>query len=150
MQVVIGSDHAGVDLKAHLIDKLTSCGIQVLDCGAFSSEPVDYPDIAEVAARQVLEMKCPGILICGSGIGIAMAANKIPGIRAALCMTPEMAKLSREHNDANIVTFGARLLDAGLAEEIVKTFLYTEFQAGRHQIRIEKIHRLEQKCRERS
>lgn len=146
MQVVIGSDHAGVDLKADLVDMLTDNGIEVHDCGTHSSASVDYPDIAELAAHKVLQWKCPGILICGTGIGIAMAANKIPGIRAALCLTPEMAQLAREHNDANILTMGARLLPTQAAREIVKTFLYTEFQAGRHQIRIEKLHQLEQKC----
>ncbi len=150
MQVVIGSDHAGVELKADLIKMLAKSGIETHDCGAYSSDSVDYPDIAELAAHRVLELNCFGILICGSGIGIAMAANKIPGIRAALCLTPEMAKLSREHNDANIVTMGARLLNVETAEEIVNTFLYTQFQAGRHQRRVEKIHQLEQKCRERS
>ena len=95
-------------------------------------------------------MNCPGILICGTGIGIAIAANKIPGIRAAVCLTPEMARLAREHNDANIVSIGARLLEKETAREIVNTFLYTSFQAGRHQARVEKLKTLGRKCRERS
>jgi RpiB/LacA/LacB family sugar-phosphate isomerase len=149
MKVVIGSDHAGVDLKADLMDMLGAGGVEIYDCGTYSGASVDYPDIAELAAAKVLDLKCPGILICGTGIGIAIAANKIPGIRAAVCLTPEMARLAREHNDANIVSIGARLLKAETAREIVKTFLYTEFLAGRHQARVEKLKMLEKKCRER-
>lgn len=150
MQVVIGSDHAGVDLKADLLDMLKAQGIEACDCGAYSAAAVDYPDIAEKVAEKVVECRCPGIIICGTGIGIAMAANKVPGIRAAVCLTPEMARLAREHNDANIISLGARLIEKGLAMEMIKTFLNTPFQAGRHQTRVEKISRLEKKCRERS
>ena len=150
MQVVIGSDHAGIELKADLVDMLAARQVEVHDCGTFSSQAVDYPDIAELVAEKVLDLNCPGILMCGTGIGIAIAANKIPGIRAAVCLTPEMARLAREHNDANIVSIGARLLEKETAREIVNTFLYTSFQAGRHQARVEKLKTLERKCRERS
>ncbi|MGI6433883.1 MAG: ribose 5-phosphate isomerase B [Syntrophomonadaceae bacterium] len=150
MQVVIGSDHAGVDLKAEVLNMLKAQGIEVCDCGAYSAAAVDYPDIAEKVAEKVVAHRCPGILICGTGIGIAMAANKVPGVRAAVCLTPEMARLAREHNDANIISLGARLVEKGLAMEMIKTFLNTPFQAGRHQTRVEKISRLEKKCRERS
>lgn len=150
MQVIIGSDHAGVDLKALLRRTLAEQGFEVCDCGAYSAAAVDYPDIAELVAEKVITGRCPGILICGTGIGIAMAANKIPGIRAAVCLTPEMARLAREHNDANIISLGARLVEEAQAQEMIKTFLNTSFQAGRHQARVEKIGRLEKKCRERS
>lgn len=150
MQVIIGSDHAGVDLKADLSDMLKDQGIEVCDCGAYSVQAVDYPDIAEMVAEKVVKGRCPGILICGTGIGISMAANKVPGIRAAVCLTTEMARLAREHNDANIISLGARLVEKGQAREMIKTFLNTPFQAGRHQTRVEKISRLEKKCRERS
>ncbi len=150
MQVIIGSDHAGVDLKDYVSETLAGWGHEVVDCGAYNSASVDYPDIAEAVAEQVASVESLGILICGTGIGIAIAANKVKGIRAALCLTPEMARLAREHNNANIITLGARLLGDDLAVRIIETFLNTPFQAGRHQIRVEKISRLENKCRERS
>lgn len=150
MRVIIGSDHAGFDMKKELTERLEREGVQVIDCGAFQADPVDYPDIAEAVAMEVLRQQLPGILICGTGVGIAIAANKIPGIRAAVCLTTDMARLAREHNDANVIAMGARLIDVELAYEIVKTFNNSAFQAGRHLQRVEKIHRLEKKCRERS
>lgn len=145
MQVVIGNDHAGVSLKNDIIEFLKNEGYDVLNCGTDSTASVDYPDIAKKVAAQVLERNIPGILICGTGIGISIAANKIPGIRAALCDNSFTARLAREHNDANILALGARITGTGMALEIVKTFLNTAFLAGRHQRRVDKIGTLETK-----
>ncbi|MGS0765814.1 ribose 5-phosphate isomerase B [Syntrophomonas curvata] len=149
-KVAIGSDHAGFDLKSVIIKTLSDANYEVLDCGTFSDESVDYPDIAENVAAAVLTHKIKGIIICGTGVGISIAANKIPGIRAALCYNRDCARLARQHNDANIVAVGARMLEQDLAVAIVKTFLATGFEAGRHQRRIEKIMELEKKCLGRS
>jgi len=146
MRIAMGSDHAGFMMKQDLIAELEEQGHQVVDCGTYSSESVDYPDISEKVARKVLEEKIPGVLICGTGIGISIAANKIPGIRAALCHDPYCAALAREHNDANIIAIGSRISGTGIAAEMIKTFINTEFQGGRHQRRVEKIGSLENKC----
>lgn len=145
MEVAIGSDHAGVLLKKELIMCLAGEGYTILDCGTYSEVSCDYPDIAEKVAGEVLGRAIPGILICGTGIGISIAANKIRGVRAALCHEAFAARMAREHNDANIVVIGARITGAGLAEAIVKTFLNTSFAAGRHQRRVDKIAMLENK-----
>ncbi|MDD4802747.1 MAG: ribose 5-phosphate isomerase B [Syntrophomonas sp.] len=149
MQIAVGSDHAGVQLKHHVIAFLAAEGYEPIDCGTYSEDSVDYPDIAEIVAHEVLQKKILGILVCGTGIGISVAANKIPGIRAALCNDMFSARLAREHNDANIVAIGSRITGSGLAEEIIKTFIKTDFSAGRHQKRVEKITALENKYRER-
>lgn len=149
MQIAIGSDHAGVYLKKQIVAFLVSEGHQVVDCGTENEEPVDYPDVAEKVALEVLERKIPGVLVCGTGIGVSIAANKIPGIRAALCHDLFTAQLARQHNDANIVAIGARITGYGLAEAIVQAFMQTSFLAGRHQGRVEKIMALENKYRER-
>lgn len=149
-KVAIGSDHAGFEYKREIIKNLAEENYEVLDCGTFSNESVDYPDIAEKVAQAVLAQGIIGIIICGTGVGISIAANKIPGIRAALCFNLDSARLARQHNDANIVAIGARMLDQGLAVNIVKTFLATGFEAGRHQRRIEKIMQLEKKWLGRS
>ena len=149
MEIAIGSDHAGVQLKKAIIACLVSEGYKPIDCGAFTEEAVDYPDIAEIVASAVLQKNILGILICGTGIGISIAANKIPGVRAALCHDLFGARLAREHNDANILVIGSCLIGSGLAGEIVKTFIKTSFAAGRHQRRVEKITALENKYRER-
>lgn len=149
MEVAIGSDHAGVQLKKELMAVLALDGYQPVDCGTYTEDSVDYPDIAEIVANMVLDKKIQGILVCGTGIGISIAANKIPGIRAALCHDLFAARLAREHNDANVLAMGSRLIGSGLAAEIVKTFLKTDFAAGRHQRRVEKITALENKYRER-
>jgi RpiB/LacA/LacB family sugar-phosphate isomerase len=148
--IAIGSDHAGFELKSKIIKVLQSDQYKILDCGTFSSQSVDYPDIAEEVAKTVLEHRIKGIIICGTGIGISIAANKIPGIRAALCYNRESASLARKHNNANIVAVGARMLEQQLVVDIIKTFLTTEFEAGRHQRRVEKISALEKKCFGRS
>jgi RpiB/LacA/LacB family sugar-phosphate isomerase len=150
MQVVIGSDHAGVLLKKDIIEFLQNEGYDVLNCGTDSSESVDYPDIAEKVAAEVLDRNIPGILICGTGIGISIAANKIAGIRCALCQDAFTARLSREHNNANILALGARVLGTGIALDTVQAFLKANFQAGRHQRRVDKIHGLENIKNERS
>lgn len=150
MQVVIGSDHAGVQLKKDIIEFLQNEGYDVLNCGTDSSESVDYPDIAEKVAQEVLKLKTPGILICGTGIGISIAANKIRGIRAAVCGNAYTARLARQHNDANILAIGARVTGTGLAMDIVEAFLNAGFEAGRHARRVQKICALEQQNGERS
>lgn len=149
MEIAIGSDHVGVQLKQDLIAMLALEGYDTIDCGAYNEDSVDYPDIAEKVAREVLQKNILGIVVCGTGIGISIAANKIFGIRAALCNDLLAARLAREHNDANILAIGSRITGCGLAEEIVKTFIKTSFAAGRHIRRVEKITALENKCRER-
>ncbi len=150
MIIAIGSDHAGFLLKQEIIEELQGQNHQLIDCGANSSQSVDYPDIAEKVAHKVLEDNILGILICGTGIGISIAANKIRGIRAALCHDPYSAALAREHNDANIIAIGSRVSGNGIALEMIKTFINTKFQGGRHQLRVEKIASLEIKCQEGS
>lgn len=149
MKIIIGSDHAGVDLKKEIIQMLENEGHEVINCGTDTGDSVDYPDIAEKVALEVLANNTLGVIICGTGIGISIAANKIPGIRAALAQDIFTARLAREHNDANIVSIGARVTGPGLALEIVKTFIKTDFLAGRHLRRVEKIKEIERKHGER-
>lgn len=138
--VPIGADHAGFILKGKVINLLESLGYEVKDFGCFSEESIDYPDYAHPVADLVENNKgMLGILICGSGNGINMTANKHTGIRSALCWDVEIAALARQHNDANIVALPARFISSELALEIVQTFLGTEFEGGRHQRRIDKI-----------
>lgn len=138
--VPIGADHAGFILKGKVINLLESLGYEVKDFGCFSEESIDYPDYAHPVADLVENNKgMLGILICGSGNGINMTANKHTGIRSALCWDVEIAALARQHNDANIVALPARFISEELALEIVQTFLGTEFEGGRHQRRIDKI-----------
>lgn len=143
MTISIGSDHAGFEYKQALVELLKSLKHTVLDVGTDSPERVDYPDFGVAAARLVSEKKAElGVLICGSGIGISIAANKVAGIRAANCVTVEMARLAREHNNANMVAVGQRLVSLEMAKEIVEEFIKAEFQGGRHLGRVEKIHTL--------
>lgn len=138
--IPIGADHAGFVLKGKIITFLQTKGYQVVDFGCFSEESIDYPDFAHPVAEKVLQNKdMIGILICGSGNGINMTANKHKGIRGALCWNPEIAKLARQHNDANILSLPARFISDEEALAIVKTFLDTAFEGGRHQRRIDKI-----------
>jgi ribose 5-phosphate isomerase B len=142
--VAIGADHGGFELKRLLIDALGGKPYRVVDCGTFSTEPADYPDIAYSVARLVGEGAAwRGILIDGAGIGSAMAANKVPGVRAANCNEPKMATNAREHNDANVLTLGAKTMDAPTAIEIVRIFLTTECTEPRHQKRVNKIMEIE-------
>ncbi|MBM4400222.1 MAG: ribose 5-phosphate isomerase B [Candidatus Cloacimonetes bacterium] len=138
MIIAIASDHAGFCLKEDIKKALPQ--IEWTDFGAFSKDSVDYPDTGYPAAKAVAEGTCDkGILICGSGIGMSIVANRIPGIRAALCNTVEIAKLSRLHNDANILVLAGRFSPTPLALEIVNTWLDTDFEGGRHQTRLNKI-----------
>lgn len=144
MKIAIGSDHAGFELKEKLRAVLEKQGHEVTDEGTRSTESVDYPDYAQKVAHDVTGGKAQyGVLVCGSGIGMAIAANKVPGIRAVNANTEIEAQLSREHNNANIVTVGSRLLDEAQAETIVKKFLSTTFAGGRHEQRVEKIAAIE-------
>ena len=139
-KVSIASDHAGFDLKNQIIKHLIENGINVIDRGPGKKDPVDYPDYASKVTNDIISEKAhKGVLICGTGQGMAMAANKKPGIRAALCYSSEVAKLAREHNDANILTLGARVIDERTALILVKTFFNTEFEGSRHADRINKI-----------
>ncbi len=140
LPIAIGGDHAGFDYKEAIKKVLTSGGWQIDDKGAYSLDSVDYPDFAHPVASMVEEGKAAaGILICGSGNGVAMTANKHHGIRAALCWTDELASLARQHNNANVICIPARFVSLDLAEKMVTTFLSTEFEGGRHERRVEKI-----------
>ena len=143
MNISIASDHAGFEYKKALIEWLKSEGYNVIDFGTNSTESCDYPDFAYPAAEAVANHSSDyGIIICGTGIGMSITANKVNGIRAANCMTTEMARLARFHNDANVLTFGARLISLEQAKELIKIFLVTEFEGGRHTTRVGKIHLL--------
>ena len=135
-RVVFGADHAGFSLKESLKQYLQNRHIDVIDIGTMSEESVDYPAIMRKAAAAVLEYGCPGIIIGGSGNGEAIAANKVRGIRAAVCYSTEIARLARAHNDANIMSLGARFTDEALAKQMVDVFLSTDFEGGRHIARI--------------
>ncbi|HEY9129867.1 MAG TPA: ribose 5-phosphate isomerase B [Sulfurovum sp.] len=136
----IATDHAGFALKDFVKEFVTSLGHEIIDLGPDSDDRVDYPDFAKKCADAVIEDKGSfGILICGTGIGISIAANKVPGIRAALCHDHYTAKLTRQHNDANILCFGERVVGKGVIEEMIEAFANTEFEGGRHAGRVEKI-----------
>lgn len=142
--LAIGSDHGGFELKNHVMKHLDKLGIEYKDYGCYDENSVDYPDIAKAVGEAVASGECErGILICGTGIGISIAANKIKGIRAALCSDVYSAKMTKEHNNANIICMGGRVIGRELAFMIVDTWLGAEFQGGRHQARIDKIHALE-------
>ena len=138
--IVIGCDHAGFELKSKIITHLSERGFEVKDMGCYSEDSIDYADYAHPVAFEVEKNSdVTGILICGSGNGINMTANKHQGVRSALCWTPEISKLAREHNDANILTLPGRFVSEELALEILDVFLSTEFEGGRHLNRINKI-----------
>jgi len=140
MKYFIGTDHAGFEVKPFVIEYLQKKGIEVEDLGTYSSESVDYPDYAHKVAEAVLANPgTMGILICGTGIGMSLAANKHKGIRAALCHDHYTASMSRRHNNANILCFGARIVGKGEIESILEGWLNSEFEGGRHQRRVEKI-----------
>ncbi|MEA5076784.1 MAG: ribose 5-phosphate isomerase B [Coriobacteriia bacterium] len=145
MRVFLGSDHAGFELKEQVADVLRDLGHDVADIGPYTDESVDYPDYAERVARAVAAGEAPfGVLICGTGIGMAIAANKVPGIRAVQASDPEMARMARLHNNANILTLPGRYIDKARAAEVLSAFLTTSFEGGRHQRRIDKIGEIEQ------
>ena len=144
--VALGADHGGFALKETLKEFVAGLGYRVLDCGTQSTDAVDYPDFAYAVARLVSEGRAArGIVVDGAGLGSAMAANKVPGVRAALCYDHATALNSREHNDANVLTLGAGLIGVNLAKQIVQTWLGTEFGGGRHQRRVDKITEIEKR-----
>jgi ribose 5-phosphate isomerase B len=147
MKVVIGSDHAGFQLKSAVGDFLRSTGLQVLDIGAFNENPSDYPDFAEVLGHALTDGKADrGVLICGSGVGASIAANKLPGIRAAVCHDVYSAHQGVEHDDMNVLVLGSRIIGIRLAEDIVKAFIGAKFTSeDRHVRRLNKVKALEMK-----
>ena len=143
MKYFIGADHAGIDIKDYVKELFEERGHEVIDLGPFSKDRVDYPDYASKVCKKVLEEQgTMGILICGSGIGMSMAANKFDGIRAALCHNEYSARMARKHNDANVICLGERVSGEGMIEAIIKSWDKAEFEAGRHQGRVEKINAL--------
>ena len=142
--IAIGCDHGGIELKGHIINYLESKGIEVKDYGTYTEDSVDYPDCAAPVCKAVHSGEAEnGILICGTGIGISIAANKYKGIRAALCSDVYSAKMSKQHNNAQIICLGGRVTGRELAFMIVDTWLETEFEGGRHEARVAKIHSVE-------
>lgn len=140
MKVAIGSDHAGFELKEYVKALLQGLGHEVADVGTHSEASVDYPDFANAACGEVLRGRAErAVLVCGSGVGMSMAANRHRGIRAVLCTGLYLARFSRLHNDANVLCLPGRLMGKGLAEEVVKTWFATPFEGGRHQRRVEKL-----------
>lgn len=140
MKIALGADHGGFELKEKVKTHLIEKGYEVLDLGTNSTDSVDYPEFGHTVGHAVADKKAEfGIVVCGTGIGISIAANKVPGVRAALCTNTTMARLTREHNNANILAMGGRIVGDVLAFEMVDTFLGTEFQGGRHEKRINKI-----------
>jgi ribose 5-phosphate isomerase B len=138
--IAIASDHAGVDLKKEIVSQIDSLGFKAVDLGPQTQESVDYPDFAHLVCNEITNSKVNlGILICGTGTGMSIAANKQKGIRAALCRGEFESRMARSHNDANVLCLGARVTGSDLAKSIVKVFLETPFEGGRHQKRLDKI-----------
>jgi ribose 5-phosphate isomerase B len=135
-RIVLATDHAGFTLKEELKAYLTEKGIDIIDVGTFSEDDVDYPPIIKQGCASVLEYDCPGIVMGGSGNGEAMAANKVRGIRCAVCYSEETTKLAREHNNANVMSLGARFVSSDDAKKLVDIFLSTDYEGGRHEARI--------------
>ncbi len=145
-RVVAGSDHAGLTLRAEAVKVAKAKGFEVEDLGPHAPDSVDYPDFAVAVSRAVAEGKARfGVLVCGTGIGMSMAANKVPGVRAALCHTEWEARMTRAHNDANVLCLGERVTGGGLGAAIVEAFLTTPFEGGRHQRRVEKLNALDRR-----
>ena len=144
MKISMGCDHGGYALKESIKTYLEEKGHEILDCGTYSTESCDYPDFGKAAAQAVAEGKCErGIVICTTGIGISIAANKVRGVRCALCSEPLSAEMTRRHNDANVMAIGAGFTGKNMAERMVEVFLTTEFEGGRHQRRVDKMMALE-------
>lgn len=137
-KVFLANDHAGFELKNELKEAIKGLGYEVVDLGTNDKNSVDYPDYAHLLASK-LEPNCYGVLVCGTGIGISIAANRHENVRCALCHDEFTARLAREHNDANVIAFGARVIGAGVAISALETFLKTEFESGRHERRVQKI-----------
>ena len=146
MRIAIGCDHRGLNLKREIIDLLSQMGHSYEDFGCYDTGSVDYPDIGGRVAEAVAEGRFDhGILICSTGIGMSMVANKVPGVRAALCHDTFSARRSREHNDANVLCLGERVIGEGLAKEIVQAYLSAEFEGGRHAQRLKKVQEWERR-----
>ncbi len=142
--IAIGCDHGGFELKEILVDYLKGEGYEVCDVGTYTQESVDYPDIADALCKKITQGECEkGILVCGTGIGMNMCANKHKGIRAAQCHDTFSAKMTRQHNNANVLTMGGRVVGSELAKDIVKEFVTNEFLGGRHGVRVDKMMSLE-------
>jgi ribose 5-phosphate isomerase B len=147
-RISIGSDHAGYDVKEAIKEQLVGLGYEVEDIGTHSTESVDYPDFGRAVAESVAEGRnARGVLVCGSGLGMSIVANKVPGVRAALAWSEELARLSRAHNDANVLVVGARVTPPEAIRGIVRTFLETDFAGGRHATRVAKMMELDQGAR---
>ena len=145
LKIIIASDHSSIEMKESVKNFLVNKNIEVIDIGTNDNKSVDYPDYAEKLGNMVISNKNSfGILICGTGIGMSIAVNKIKGIRGALCLFPDMARLSRTHNNANVLVMGGRLMGVELANWTVETFLETKFEGGRHETRVNKISDLEE------
>jgi len=146
MKIALGSDHGGFELKEYIKEHLQKNNVEIIDFGTDSSESVDYPEFGQKVAESIKEGKCDlGIVCCGTGIGISISANKVPGIRCALVSDGFSARMSREHNNANMLALGGRVVGKDLALDIVDIWLNTEFQGGRHERRINKIGDIESK-----
>ena len=144
--IAVGCDHGGLKLKNEIIEFLNDNNYSFKDYGTYTTESVDYPDYGLKVAESILNGECDrGIVVCGTGLGISISANKVPGIRAVVCTNSYMAKMGREHNDSNVLALGERVVGTGVALDIVDTWLKTEFQDGRHTQRIEKISQIEKK-----
>lgn len=137
--LIVGSDHAGLELKRELVAVAEGLGYAVRDVGTHTTDSTDYPDYAHRVAHAVAEGEGVGLLVCGTGVGMSMAANRHPGVRAAACSNVYSTIMSRQHNDANVLCVGARVVGPGLAAEILKAFLRESFEGGRHERRIQKI-----------
>lgn len=146
MKIGIGNDHSALELKAEIIEFVKGKGYEIVDFGTNSSESCDYPIYGEAVARAVAAGEVDyGILICGTGLGISLAANKVKGVRAAVCSEPFTAKMSKQHNNCNVLAFGARVVGAELAKMIVDVWLDTEFEGGRHQRRVDLLSAIEER-----
>ena len=144
-RIAIGSDHAGYESKEAAKREIETLGVEIDDKGTNSLASVDYPDFGAAVGHAVANGEVDrGVVICGSGIGISIAANKVPGVRAALCWNEETARLARQHNDANVLCIGARFIEPDLAARMIRAFMETEFEGGRHQERIEKLSQLDE------
>ncbi len=143
MKIAIASDHGGLELKNQIADYLKCKQHEVVDFGTFSKDSCDYPDFARAAAQAVADGQCQrGIVVCTTGIGVSIVANKVKGVRCALCTNEDMATMTRRHNNANVLAVGQKYVDFPLAQKIVDAFLDTQFDGGRHQIRVDKIENL--------
>lgn len=146
MKIIIGNDHAATEMKFEIMEYLKELGHEVVNIGTDDNESCNYPEYGEKVGRAVVtgEADC-GVLICGTGVGISIAANKVPGVRAAVCSDTATARLVKQHNNANVIAFGARIVGTELAKDIVKAYLEAEFMGARHQTRIDMIHEIEKK-----